>query len=1413
MKRFIALIVCAFMAFQAPAFSAGYNKSEWSHYNNVLVKNVFSSWPYNDTFGGNCFAFARLVTYTNTNGKVDFISNNSAGRREIVGMGGYKIAQHLNESGILDSGGIQSVFSNTQPGDVVQMVWHNGYWTQHTFIIAGVDGGGINVLQSNVGSQTITNKYYRWSDLAGLYSNAGSSGGFTIYRFSGVISAPKPEDPTPINPTPEDPTQTIEITTDSNLGGTTKDTYFDKYLECTGDGSGYWEHTGGTFPNGLELNHNNGHLHGYIHETGTFTFTLHVRNNSGEGSKQFTLTVNEPQNEPENPNPPEEPRHLIEITNPSGSELPADNKGADYDFPFICTGSGNTQWEKSSGSFPPDLRLDEHSGRLWGKLTQDGKYTFTIIARNDSGVCEKTFTLEIRNPNAPVITNPEGDSLPRDKKGNGYDFTFRCTGNGNTKWEKSSGSFPPELQFNELSGHLSGKLTQSGTFRFKLIARNDSGATEREFTMTVRDPDAATIKTNSELQGTRDSDYDLTFSASGSGNIRWEITGGTLPPNMTLDGARLHGRPSESGIYKFTLRAWNDLGDDTRTFTLTVNEPVRDPLAFAGEMPYDATAGQPYSGRITVSGGASPYVWESAGDLPGGLSFTFSGNEAVLSGIPNREGTYSFGLKVTDDDKKILTENYVVQVTRAELIGAIPSGTRRGKYSGVLATVGGTKPYSYSVVKGKLPDGLELDENSGEIKGTLSKAGTFSFTVAVRDKNGIESEKEYTVKVTQTTLTGDIPVSTTRKAKYTGTPKVSGGSGAYTFSISAGKLPEGVIINSKTGKITGTPSKAGTYKFTVKAKDSNGAASTKSYTVKVTQTTLTGDIPTTTTRRAKYTGTPKVSGGSGTYTFSISAGKLPDGVIINIKTGKISGTPSKAGTFKFTVKAKDSNGAASTKDYTVKVTQTTLTGDIPASTTRKAKYTGAPKVSGGSGTYTFSISAGKLPDGVTIDSKTGKISGTPSKAGTFKFTVKAKDSNGAASTKDYTVKVTQTTLTGDIPASTTRKAKYTGAPKVSGGSGTYTFSISAGKLPEGVIINTKTGKISGTPSKAGTFKFTVKAKDSNGAASTKDYTVKVTQTTLTGDIPTSTTRKAKYTGTPKVSGGSGTYTFSISAGKLPDGVTINTKTGKISGTPSKAGTFKFTVKAKDSNTVASIKEYTITVTETKVTGTLPNGKKGNSYSATLKASGGASPYKWTVSAGKLPDNTNIDASTGKISGKPSKAGTYKFTIKAKDKNGAASTKSFTVKISQADSSSLPADKSDIPENVSDTKSAASLTGYATTFPENYGHEDRTPAIFRTSLNVMSDDIVAEIDAGIIDVHAGKPLRLIIGEWVYNDGSKAEVSDLCVWLNFEASEDVAISDEGTFTIPAEEVDGGFCVSVKAKAGSIELETEELHITAE
>ncbi|MBQ4432231.1 MAG: putative Ig domain-containing protein, partial [Synergistaceae bacterium] len=453
--------------------------------------------------------------------------------------------------------------------------------------------------------------------------------------------------------------------------------------------------------------------------------------------------------------------------------------------------------------------------------------------------------------------------------------------------------------------------------------------------------------------------------------------------------------------------------------------------------------------------------------------------------------------------------------------------------------------------------------NSGGT-GTSLNISNIACTVSLEDANSSS------LKIT---TVASLPTVSRRQA-YSVALKADGT--VTLWSIVNGELPAGLSLNASTGKISGTPTVAGTYKFTSLA-ENDGGYDAKEFTVKVTQTTLTGDIPANTTRRATYTGTPKVSGGASPYVWTISTGKLPDGLKINASTGKITGNPTKTGTFKFTVKAKDKNGAASTKAYTLKVTQTTLTGDIPANTTRRASYTGTPKVSGGASPYVWTISTGKLPDGLKINASTGKITGSATKAGTFKFTVKAKDKNGAASTKQYTVKVTQTTLTGDIPASTTRRATFTGTPKASGGASPYVWSIGAGKLPDGLKLNSSTGKITGVASKAGTFTFTVKAKDKNGAAGTKAYTVKVTQTKVTGTLANAV-KGSSYTATPKASNGASPYVWSVSSGNLPTGLKLNSSTGKISGTPSKTGSYTFTIKAKDKNGAAGTKSFTVKVT-------------------------------------------------------------------------------------------------------------------------------------------------------------------------------------------------------------------------------------------
>ncbi len=373
----------------------------------------------------------------------------------------------------------------------------------------------------------------------------------------------------------------------------------------------------------------------------------------------------------------------------------------------------------------------------------------------------------------------------------------------------------------------------------------------------------------------------------------------------------------------------------------------------------------------------------------------------------------------------------------------------------------------------------------------------------------------------------------------------------------------------------------------------------------------------------------------------------------------------------------------------------------------------------------------------------------------------------------------QLEISGTLPG-TTRKASYSKKLTVSGGKTPYTWSISEGKLPDGLKINASTGKITGSATKAGTFNFTVNVEDSNGAEAEKDYTIKVTQTAVTGTITATTTRRATYTGTPKASGGTSPYVWSISAGKLPDGLKINSSSGKITGTATKAGTFNFTVKAKDKNGAASTKAYTVKVTQTSVTGTLTNAIKGKSYTATPKASGGASPYTWSISSGSLPKGLKLNTSTGKITGTPTATGTFKFTLKAKDKNGAAGTKSFTLKVT------VLATKSAIPATIT----------------ESHGNTVFNPA---TSLRVISDDILESFDgrdSDIFTVNAGKPLTFILG---------GEISDAIICIDDEPIEGITISDEGTFTLPAEFVSGDFKVHVKSSDGIIE--SEEAFIISE
>ncbi|MGH9760274.1 MAG: Ig domain-containing protein, partial [Blastocatellia bacterium] len=346
----------------------------------------------------------------------------------------------------------------------------------------------------------------------------------------------------------------------------------------------------------------------------------------------------------------------------------------------------------------------------------------------------------------------------------------------------------------------------------------------------------------------------------------------------------------------------------------------------------------------------------------------------------------------------------------------------------------------------------------------------------------------------------------------------------YTWTFVSGQVPPGlqwaVTSDQTVSRISGTPTTAGVYSFTLKVTDGLGYTDTEEYVIPIG--TLGGNNAVSISTQSLPAGQAGVAypstqllaaGGTAPYNWSVSRGQLPPGLALSA-SGTISGMPTSAGNWSADLSVRDSTGSAATRGYSVAITPAPLavtTTSLPSATVNST-YDVTLAAAGGTGPYTWVTSNSVLPKGLALDAHSGVISGTPSQSGSFSLNFLVIDSTSKSAQKTLMLAVSAPSepslriITQALPSGSTGSA-YSFAVTASGGTQPYTWALTNGFLPAGLILQ-RDGVVTGTPGEPGDFQFTLQTTDAANNQVSAPFTL-----TISAPPPPQTTvvvRNAQY---------------------------------------------------------------------------------------------------------------------------------------------------------------------------------------------------------------------------------------------------------------------------------------------------------------
>lgn len=811
-----------------------------------------------------------------------------------------------------------------------------------------------------------------------------------------------------------------------------------------------------------------------------------------------------------------------------------------------------------------------------------------------------------------------------------------------------------------------------------------------------KEPDAPTIGTATAGNGQASVAFTLPASDGGSPITGYTVT--SSPGGFTGTGTASPitvASLANGTSYTFTVTAANAVGTGAASAASNAVTPLAPPVAGSFSVPpvpY-GSSGNSIALNTNVTSNPTSYALGSATTANGGtvsvvaatgaVTYTaptgYRGNDMFVYTATNGSGT-SARATVT-----VPVGNPIITVTPATMT----AGTGSAPYSQTLTATGGKAPYTFSttLASGALPTGLTLS-SSGTLSGTPKASGTFTFTVTGTDASTgtgpatfTSSDISLTIAAPTISFTPTLLNTFAVGTAYTAQTFVAGGgNGSYTFDISSGSLPTGMTLTAG-GMLSGTPSAAGAYSFTIRATDGNGFIGTATYSG-----TVNAAVP----------GAPTIgsaTAGDGEATVSFSAPATNGGATITDYT-----VTSNPGGFTNTGSQSPISitGLANGISYTFTVTATNNVGTGAASGASNAVTPASALAAPVANAVLATVAANSSANPVTLEITGGTAASvtvagaashgtatasgtaitytpTPGYSGTDSFAYTATNATGTSTPATVTLTVTAPTLSlapvaGALPAGTVGTA-YDGSTIVASlGTAPYTYAVTSGALPPDMSLDGN-GTISGTPSAEGTYSITVTATDAYGATGTVTYSLAISVAApVANAVAVSVATNSSANTIPlDITGGTPTV-VAVDSAASHGTATANGTTITYTPAAGYSGTDSFSYTATNATGTSAPATVTVTVTAPTLTfapaaGALTAGTAGIAYDNTIIASGGTGPYTYTFT-GALPAGLSLD-SYGTISGMPSEDGNYNITVTATDAYGTTGTAAYSLSVNAA----------------------------------------------------------------------------------------------------------------------------------------------------